>query len=150
MPEKNGCTVIVGEVCVALPVVVLVVDDVGDEELVGADLEHRLLVVERRDARAGQHLHLALRLEESEQRGEVRGLQREPEHAAAGDCLWRGQRRRVAAERAATRCRRADRVAQTLVPPRRLERGRRRAAAARAWRSLADADVRPECGTAPS
>src|SRR5205807_6169017 len=56
--------------------------NVGHEELVGADLEHRLLVVDGGDAWAGKHLCVALRLEKVEQRREAVGLQREPEDRA--------------------------------------------------------------------
>ena len=55
----------------------------GNEELVGADLDHGLLVVERGYARAAQHLHIALRLQEVQQRGEVAGLEGQAVEAAA-------------------------------------------------------------------
>ena len=126
MPEKNGCTVIVGDVLRArCRVVVRGRRDVGDEELVGADLEHRLLVVERRDARAGQHVHVALRLEEGEQRGEVRRSgtpARTPRRRVAG---WRRCAVPAAAIGACPRCR------------------CRRAAAEDAGRAVAEQPCRP-------
>ncbi|EEF23086.1 conserved hypothetical protein, partial [Ricinus communis] len=54
----------------------------GHVELVGADLQDRLLVVHRRHARAGQHVHAALRLEEGNQCGEITGLEGETEQRA--------------------------------------------------------------------
>ena len=53
--------------------------DTGDEEIVGADLQHRLLVVQCRDARRRQNLHLALGLQEFHQRGEAAGLEGQAE-----------------------------------------------------------------------
>ena len=40
--------------------------DASYKEIVGADLEYRLLIVGCRDARAGQHLHVALSLKEGQ------------------------------------------------------------------------------------
>lgn len=57
--------------------------DVGDVELVGADLEHRLLAIDAGNARARQHLNVALRFEEVEQSGKVGALESQAEEARA-------------------------------------------------------------------
>ena len=52
------------------------------EKLVRTDFEHRLLVIQRRDARAGQHMHITLRLQEIQQCGKIAGLECQTEQRA--------------------------------------------------------------------
>ncbi|CAM5333878.1 hypothetical protein SSTU70S_04907 [Stutzerimonas stutzeri] len=54
---------------------------VGDEEFVGADLDHRFLIVQGRHARAGQHAHVALGLEQLQHAGEITVLHDGAEYA---------------------------------------------------------------------
>ena len=85
MPEKNGCTVIVGEVCVALPVVVLVVDTLVTKNSSVPTLSTAfwLLSVATRGLDSTCTLPCVSRKVSSAAKLEVG--EREPEDVAAGD-----------------------------------------------------------------
>src|SRR3970040_3078991 len=68
--------------------------DVRDEEFVRADLEHRLLVVQGREAGAGEHLRGALRVQELQQCREIGCLESEAKNRPAISCQrGRGSKR---------------------------------------------------------
>ena len=52
-----------------------------DEIVITAHLDHRLLVIQSCDTRAGQHIKRALRLQEVDQRSKAARLKRQPECA---------------------------------------------------------------------
>ena len=81
MPEKNGVSV-TSRLVARGRAGDRVAADLGHEELVGAGLDHGLLVVQRRDARARQHARIALRLEQLHERVEVADVERERERGA--------------------------------------------------------------------
>ena len=124
IPEKNGVNVTSRLVVAAVPVTVLLLH-VGHEELVGAGLDHGLLIVQRRDARARQHARVALRLEQLDERVEVADVERERERGAdrlARELESSGCRDRSSAGRrpAAARrrcCRPPDRLPPANVSP---------------------------------
>ena len=55
---------------------------VGHKQLVLPDFQHRFLVVQSGNARAGQHVHIALGFQKANQCGKIAGLKRKPKQCS--------------------------------------------------------------------